>query len=157
MTDKTFTRAGISTFKGKTQFRFTNDLNRERVLVKNGHTDIQFFETGEAMTKAEATEFLLAQGLVEDVPAKPAKAASKPRKAKEPTRKDDEKVLAMLDAGTLVFDEDEGDFVEPKDERIQVAMTRKARQYPGLNAQQLYDMVMLDMKAFPETDGEPTF
>mgnify|MGYP000991153449 CR=1 FL=1 len=151
MTDKTFTRAGISTNKGKMQFRFTNDLNREKVLHKNGHTNIKFFELGEPMTKEQATEFLVAQGLVEDVPAKPAKAA------KEPTRKDDEKLLAMLDAGTVQYDEDEDTFVEPKDEAVQVAMTRKARQYPGLSAQQLYDMVMLDMKAFPETAGEPTF
>ena len=152
--EKTFTRAGVSNNKGKVQFRFTNDLNREKVLHKNGHIDIQFFELGSAMTKDAATEFLVAQGLVEDVPAK---AASKPRKAKEPTRKDDEKMLAMLDAGAVVFDEDEDTFVEPKDERIQVAMTRKAQQYQGLSAEQLYNMVMLDFKAFPETAGEPTF
>jgi hypothetical protein len=154
--EKTFTRAGISNNKGKVQFRFTNDLNRERVLHKNGHTDIVFYELGEPMTKAQATEFLVAQGLVEDVPAKP-KAAAKPRKAKEPTRADDEKLLAMLDAGAVEYDDGEDTFVEPKDEAVQVAMTRKAREYPGLNAHQLLEMVQLDMKAFPETAGEPTF
>lgn len=144
MTDKTFTRAGISTLNGKTQFRFTNDLNRERVLVKNGHTNIQFFETGEAMTKAEAVEFLLAQGLVEDVPTK---ASPKTRRAKTPTRKDDERILAMLDAGELTLT-DNDEFVEPKDERIQVAMTQLAREKPGASAAQLLAEVTATYREF---------
>lgn len=151
MTDKTFTRAGISTLNGKTQFRFTNDLNRERVLVKNGHTNIQFFETGEAMTKAEAVEFLLAQGLVEDVPAK---AVTKTRRAKTPTRKDDERILAMLDAGELTLTDDD-EFVEPKDERIQVAMTQLAREKPGASAAQLLAEVTATYREFG--DFEPYF
>jgi len=55
---KTFTRVGISTNKGKTQFRYTNDLNRETVLSKNGHTDIVFYELGEALTKEQASEVM---------------------------------------------------------------------------------------------------
>ena len=151
MTDKTYTRAGISTYKGKTQFRFTNDLQRERVLVKNGHTDIQFFETGEAMTKAEATQFLLAQGLVEAVPTK---AVTKTRRAKTPTRKDDERILAQLAAGELTLTDDD-EFVEPKDERVQVAMTRLAQQKPGVSAAQLLAEVTATYREFG--DYEPHF
>ena len=62
MTDKTFTRAGISNLKGKIQFRFTNDPKRERVLAKGGHTEIQLVELPEAMTKDAAIQYLLAQG-----------------------------------------------------------------------------------------------
>jgi len=98
---KTFTRAGISTNKGKTQFRFTNDLNREKVLDKNGHTDIQFWELGEAMTKEQAIEFLVAKGLTEDKPA---------AKQTAPTRKDDEAVLAKLNKGEVAYDEESDSF-----------------------------------------------
>ena len=158
-TEKTFTRAGISTHKGKTVFRYTNDLNREKVLAFNGHTDIVFYELGGALTKEAATEFLIAKGLTEDRPEKPAKepkAAKAPKQPKSAERVADEAVLDKMAAGELVHDEETDQFVEPKDEKIQVAMAKKAREYPGLNAQQLYDMVMLDFKAFPE-DGEPNF
>jgi hypothetical protein len=157
--DKTFTRAGVSTQKGKTVFRYTNDLNREKVLANNGHTDILFYELGGPTSKEAATEFLISKGLTEDRPAKPAtepKAAKAPKAAKSAARAADEAVLARMDAGELVHDEATDEFVEPKDEKVQVAMSKKAREYPGLNAQQIYDMVMLDFKAFPE-EGEPNF
>lgn len=144
MTDKTFTRAGRSTNKGKTQFRFTNDINRERVLDKNGHTDIEFYELGSAMTKAQATEFLVAKGLTED---KPAKAAPKP-KAKTPTRAQDEAVLAMLTQGDLEYDDESDSFVEPRDEAVQVAMTRLAKTKPTATAEQLLAEVTATFKQF---------
>jgi hypothetical protein len=107
---KTFTRAGISTNKGKTQFRFTNDLNREKVLDKNGHTDIQFWELGEAMTKEQAIEFLVAKGLTEDKPAAKQKAPAAKQTA--PTRKDDEAVLAKLNKGEVAYDEESDSFLK---------------------------------------------
>lgn len=103
---KTFTRAGISTNKGKTQFRFTNDLNRERVLDKNGHTDIQFFEIGAAVSKEAATAFLLEMGLTEDQPAA-KQTAQKPDTA---ARKRDEKMLAKLNKGEVAYDEESDSF-----------------------------------------------
>jgi hypothetical protein len=63
---KTFTRAGISTCaKGRTRFRFTNAVNRETVLVKAGHTHIQFWELSAPMTREEAVGFLKDQGVSE--------------------------------------------------------------------------------------------
>jgi hypothetical protein len=138
---KTFTRAGTSVLNGVKAYRFANDLNREKVLVKNGHTDVQFLELGEAMTKEAAILFLNSQGITAEA-TKVAKTPKAPKAAKPaPATEAD-----VVDDG----------FVEPKDERIQVLMTRKAREYPGLSAQHLYEMVMLDLRAFPET-GEPNF
>jgi hypothetical protein len=53
MSDKTFTYVGVSTLKGKVKARFTNDATRIKVLMKNGHTDVNFVELPRAMTKAE--------------------------------------------------------------------------------------------------------
>jgi len=139
MTDKTFTRAGRSTNKGKTQFRFTNDVNRERVLDKNGHTNIQFWELGEAMTKVQATEFLVAKGLTEDT-----------AKAKKPiqTRVQDEAVLAMLAQGDLEYDDESDTFVEPRGEAVQVAMTRLAKTKPNATAEELLAEVTATFRQF---------
>jgi len=118
---KTFTRAGISTSKGKTAFRFTNDLNREVVLSKNGHTDIKFYELGDALTKEQATAFLVAKGYTEARTATP-----KPKPVVAP----------------VVFEDDvNSDFVEPKDEAVQVAMCQAARNNPELSAQELFELV----------------
>lgn len=133
--EKTFTRAGTSVLNGVKAYRFANDLNRERVLAANGHTDIIMFELGSAMTKAEAVLFLNSREIVaEDV--KVATKTAKPRKAVKVVAEDD-------------------DFVEPRDERIQVAMTRLARLNPMLTARQLLDQVMLTFKHFG--DYEPNF
>ena len=141
--EKTFTRAGVSTNKGKTLFRFTNDLQREKVLHKNGHTDILFYELGEAMTKADATEFLVAKGLSED---KPATAAPK-----EPTRKADEKILAALSKGEVAYDETSDKFLRLVEE--------KRQSFPSHTDEQLMDLVRFqaqaNVKAF--NDLEPNF
>jgi hypothetical protein len=81
---KTFTRAGVSTLNGVVTYRFANDVNRETVLSKHGHTDIRLFELGEAMTKESAIQFLNAMGIVADVNAPRVKAA-KPVAVDEPT------------------------------------------------------------------------
>jgi hypothetical protein len=145
MTDKTFTRAGISTLKGKTLYRFTNDLQREKVLHKNGHTDIVFFELGEAMTKEAAALFLAARGIHEDAPAKPVKAA------KEPTRKDDERILTKLAKGEVEYDESSDKFLR--------LVAEKRQSFPSHTDEQLMDLVRFqaqaNMKAFG--DLEPNF
>lgn len=58
-TEKTFTLAGVSTLKGETKIRFANDATRVKVLIKNGHTDIDFIDLPSAMNKAEIAEFLI--------------------------------------------------------------------------------------------------
>jgi hypothetical protein len=135
--EKTFTRAGTSVLNGRKAYRFANDLNRERVLSKNGHTDIVMFELGKPMTKDEAVLFLNAMDIsAEHTTAPKTKAVRTAPKAEADTVDDD-------------------GFVEPKDERIQVAMSRLAKSFPGLTAQQLLDTVMLTYKEFG--DYEPSF
>ena len=61
-TDKLFTSVGVTTEKGQTKVRFANDyIARVKVLVKCGHTDIDFFDTPKPMTKAECCKFILTQ------------------------------------------------------------------------------------------------
>ena len=152
MTDKTFTRAGISNLKGKIQFRFNNDPKRERVLDKNGHTDIQFWELGEAMTKEQATAFLIAQGLSENTA--PRAAAPKAAKAPKPNtaeRAKDEAVLAKLDSGELVYDEQSDSF------KAQVVAKREM--FPSHTDAQLAELVQFQTRANIKEfgDTEPNF
>ena len=56
---KTFTHAGVSKLDGKFKVRFANDSLRTKVLIKNGHTDIDIVELKHAMTKDEAVAYLL--------------------------------------------------------------------------------------------------
>ena len=57
--EKTFTVAGTSNLNGVVKFRFANDLaGRVKVLLKNGHTDVNLVELPEAMTKERAIQFL---------------------------------------------------------------------------------------------------
>lgn len=62
MTDKLFTSVGVTTEKGQTKVRFANDyIARVKVLVKCGHTDIEFFDTPRPMTKPECCKFIMTQ------------------------------------------------------------------------------------------------
>ena len=63
MTNKTFAVAGISTQDGKIKVRFANDIMRVKLLVKNGHTDIQMETLPHEMTKPEAVAYLVSIGL----------------------------------------------------------------------------------------------
>ena len=72
---KTFTIVGKSTLGQQTKTRVANGTIKARtaVLARNGHTDIQFVELPEPMSKPEAIAFLEAQELMtptfEDVSA----------------------------------------------------------------------------------------
>lgn len=56
---KSFTHAGVSKLDGEFKVRFANDSMRTKVLIKNGHTDIDIVELKHAMTKEEAVAYLL--------------------------------------------------------------------------------------------------
>ena len=58
-TSKTFAVAGVSTLDGKTKIRFANDAARIKILVKNGHTDIELVDLPREMTKAEIVQHLV--------------------------------------------------------------------------------------------------
>ncbi len=111
---KTFSHAGVSKLNGEFKVRFANDALRTKVLVKNGHTDIDILELKVPMTKEAAVAFLLSidfdngnkevraaleaeQGKRSDAP----KAASKdkPKKeSKKPKKPTMEGIVAKVEA-----------------------------------------------------------
>ena len=57
---KTYNTAGTSTANGVTKVRFANDyVGRFKILVKNGHEDIQLIELGGDYSKAEVCKILM--------------------------------------------------------------------------------------------------
>jgi hypothetical protein len=60
-TEKTFAVAGISTLAGKTKVRFANDAARIKILIKNGHTDVELIDLPREMTKAEIAAYMIEQ------------------------------------------------------------------------------------------------
>jgi hypothetical protein len=56
---KSFSHAGVSKLDGEFKVRFCNDALRQKVLIKNGHTDIDIIELKHPMTKLEAVAYLL--------------------------------------------------------------------------------------------------
>lgn len=56
---KSFTHAGVSRLNGEMKVRFANDALRTKVLIKNGHKDIDIIELKHAMSKEEAVAYLL--------------------------------------------------------------------------------------------------
>lgn len=61
-TNKRFSVVGVSTLAGKTKIRFANDTMRIKLLMKKGHTDIDFVTLDKEMTKAEAINHLREAG-----------------------------------------------------------------------------------------------
>ena len=54
-----FKVTGISTLNGQTKVRFANDLvSRVKILVKDGHADINLVELPEALSKADCVKYL---------------------------------------------------------------------------------------------------
>lgn len=60
-TDKQFTVVGSSTLDGKTKVRFMNDSIRVKILEKNGHTNIDFVNLPQSMTKVDAVRYMQSQ------------------------------------------------------------------------------------------------
>lgn len=58
MTEKRFAVAGVSTLNGKTKIRFANDGARIKILIKNGHSDVELVDLPREMTKAEIAQHL---------------------------------------------------------------------------------------------------
>jgi len=54
-----FKVTGVSTLNGKTKVRFANDLvSRVKILVKDGHQDINLVEVPNAMSKLDCIKYL---------------------------------------------------------------------------------------------------
>ena len=56
---KTFTVVGVSKLNGKFKVRYANNLNRIKVLAKNGHTDIAMIQLPEPTWATDAVHQLL--------------------------------------------------------------------------------------------------
>jgi len=56
---KTYTYAGVSKQDGKFKARWANDMMRTKILIKNGHSDIDMVQLKYPMTKAAAIDWLL--------------------------------------------------------------------------------------------------
>jgi len=54
-----YSHAGVSKLNGEFKVRFCNDALRQKVLIKNGHTDIDIVELKNPMSKLEAVAYLL--------------------------------------------------------------------------------------------------
>jgi hypothetical protein len=89
-----FTHAGVSKLDGEFKVRFANDAMRTKVLIKNGHTDIDIIELKTPMTKEDAVAYLISidfdngntavrAALEAEVDKRSPKAASKDKPKKE--------------------------------------------------------------------------
>lgn len=152
---KTFTVAGTSTEANTVKFRVANDLrSRIAMLERCGNTDINLVQLPTAMTREEAAAHLLREPfLTPEVKSLLQAAAATITKPEKPTATG--RVRTIKDKPKTAPVADDDGFVEPTDERVQVAMCRLARAYPGLSAQHLYQQVMLTYKEFG--DLEPNF
>ena len=73
MTAKTFSVAGVSTFKGVTKVRFANDfVSRIKILDKNEHADVELIELGTELTKEDVCKVLVAHPKFQGVAAQVA-------------------------------------------------------------------------------------
>lgn len=62
-----FTVAGVSTHDGKTKVRFANDfVSRVKILLKDGHTDVNLTSLPNPMTKPECVQYLKTTDLYAD-------------------------------------------------------------------------------------------
>jgi len=154
---KTFIVAGISTENDQIKFRVANDLAaRTAMLVRCGNTAIQLVTLPTAMDKTQAAqhcltlaEFAEAADVIGAVANKEAAEPKAPKAPKEPKAPKATSTTPVQE-GTP----DEDGFIEPADEATQVAMSKLAQAYPGLNGDQLLKMVHLNQT--PEA-FEPSF
>lgn len=98
---KLFMIAGTSNLYGKVKFRFANGTVKHRtgVMTRFGHTDINFLELPQPMTKDEAREYVKANLAPVLLPAeKPAKVLKgRKRKAVTPDYSNPEDQVSAAD------------------------------------------------------------
>ena len=68
-TEKKFSVVGVSTLNGKTKIRFANDSMRIKILLKNGHTDVDMINLDREMYKWEIAEHLKSVDFAKGNPA----------------------------------------------------------------------------------------
>lgn len=72
MSNLTFKVVGTSILNGVCKIRFSNDLLRGNVLLKNGHTEVKLVEIIPPLSKLEAAKSILNYPLFQDVESKQA-------------------------------------------------------------------------------------
>lgn len=79
MSDKTWTVVGTSIKRGELRLRLANGsaAAREKVLLKDGHTEVRLFDLPKPMTEMDARAWLEAQG--DAVPMRAPKVEPAPR------------------------------------------------------------------------------
>jgi hypothetical protein len=65
-TAKKFGVAGVSTLNGKTKIRWATDAMRIKILVKNGHSNVELINLPREMTKREIALHLQGIGFMKD-------------------------------------------------------------------------------------------
>lgn len=96
---KSFTHAGVSKLDGKFKMRFANDSLRTKVLIKNGHTDIDIVELKHPMSKEDAVAYLLSIDF--DNGNKEVRAAIEAEQGKRATKEPKAKVEKVAKAKTV--------------------------------------------------------
>lgn len=99
--EKQFNVAGVSKLEGQVKYRFANGSApaRVKVLVKNGHTDIDLRALPKAMTKQQAIAYLNKQGITAEgnesaAKAKPAATVNSKPKLRERSMEEVAKIRA---------------------------------------------------------------
>jgi hypothetical protein len=148
--EKTFTVAGTSFHCGVIKYRFANDLDsRSRHLERVGHTQVRLFELPHAMIKDSAIAWLNSRGITLSSDTSTVVNQS----VCAPVRK--QPLVKPMPKPVVSASSDDDDFVEPRDESIQVAMCRLASVYPSLSAVRLLEMVQSSISQFGT--AEPPF
>jgi len=68
-TNKKFSVVGVSTLNGKTKIRFANDSMRIKILIKNGHADVDMINLDREMYKWEIAQHLQSVDFAKGNPA----------------------------------------------------------------------------------------
>ena len=96
MTTKTYSVAGTTTLNGITKIRFANDfVSRFKILVKNGHDNIELIELGGEFTKAEVCQILMNHPKMQDEDRQGAIYEYVVRNCREIKQEIEEKMLAL--------------------------------------------------------------
>lgn len=66
MKDRNFSVVGISRLNGQVKVRYATDLTYVKGLTKAGNTEVELYDAGRDMSKAELTEFLKTTALYQN-------------------------------------------------------------------------------------------
>lgn len=169
---KTFGVAGVSKLNGEVKARFAQDMDRVKVLEKNGHTEVRLFKLPVPMTKEDALLWLVENFNDADKDQYLAIRSAQPG-ASKPAAPSQTRALAAKPAKTVkaaltvdgveiteaMLAKKREMFPSHTDEQladlIRYQMRQVAKQYPGLSEENVAKTMKLTVKHFD--DIEPNF